>query len=52
MGHNRQFLLQQVEPAHTGMAQPRRLARRCQCHSKGNHLTLLQSQALSLAQFS
>ena len=52
MGHNRQLPLQQVEPAHTHMAQPRRLARRRQRHSKGSHLTRLQSQALSPAQFS
>ena len=50
MGQNRQFMLQQVGPAHIHMAQPRKLARRRQRHSKGNHLTLLQSPALSLAQ--
>ena len=50
MGQNRQVLLQQVGPALTHMAQLRKLARRRQRHSRENHLTLLQSQALTLAQ--
>ena len=50
MGQNRQFLLQQVEPAHIHMAQPSKLACTRQRRSEGNHLTVLQFQALSLAQ--